>query len=276
MLTFRSFGKGNPVFILSGGPGHASFYMDSVAKQISRMDYRAIVVNQYGTDISVKRFDTARVTLPHFVEDIERLRKALGYSSFVLLGHSWGGALAMAYVRTYPNTTRGLILSRSGALSREANDRLTKNIAARLSVSDKAAIKRWDDSLEAGVDENKVLLAQRRIRQVAFTYDRANHQRVIAEVVNTSPFFIQVGNRMFADAWLLHDYQVMSHLKDYAAPVLVLAGKQDVLGIETAQSITASFTTARLVVIDRCGHYPWIDNPAPYFGQIESFLRRLK
>ncbi|RZK35313.1 MAG: hypothetical protein EOO61_12115 [Hymenobacter sp.] len=154
----------------------------------------------------------------------------------------------------------------------EANDRLAKNIAARLSDADKAAMKRWDDSLEAGVDDNKVLLAQRRIRQVAFTYDRANHQRVVNEVVNTSPFFIQVGNRMFADAWLLHDYQVMSHLKDYASPVLVLEGKQDVMSIETAQTITASFSTAHLVLIDRCGHYPWIDNPEPYFAQIESFL----
>jgi proline iminopeptidase len=272
VLTFRSFGKGKPVFILSGGPGHASFYMDSVAKRISQMGYRAIVVNQYGTDTSVQRFDTARVTLPHFVEDIERLRKALGYSSFTLLGHSWGGALAMAYVRTYPKTTSGLILSCSGAFSMEANDRLAKNIAARLTDADKAAMKRWDDSLEAGVDDNKVLLAQRRIRQVAFTYDRANHQRVVNEVVNTSPFFIQVGNRMFADAWLLHDYQVMSHLKDYASPVLVLEGKQDVMSIETAQAITASFSTAHLVLIDRCGHYPWIDNPEPYFSQIESFL----
>ncbi|MFD2935319.1 hypothetical protein [Spirosoma flavum] len=39
LLTFRSFGKGKPVFILSGGPGHTSFYMDSVAKRISQMGY---------------------------------------------------------------------------------------------------------------------------------------------------------------------------------------------------------------------------------------------
>lgn len=274
VLTFRSFGKGKPVFILSGGPGHASFYMDSVAKRISQMGYRAIVINQYGTDASVQRFDTARVTLPHFVEDIERLRKALGYASFTLLGHSWGGSLAMAYVRTYPRTTNGLILSCSGAFGLEASDRMAKNITARLSEADKAAMKRWDDSLEADVDQNRVMLAQRRIRQVAFTYDRANHQRLINEIVNTSPFFIQVGNRMFADAFVLHDYQVLSHLKDYPSPVLVLDGKQDVLGIETIQLIVSSFSNAQLVLIDQCGHYPWIDNPVPYFNQIESFLRK--
>ena len=236
------------------------------------MGYRAIVVNQYGTDASIQRFDTARVTLPQFIDDVERLRKFLGYSSFVLLGHSWGGILAMAYVKTYPKTTSGLILSCSGALSTETNNRLLKNIADRLSDADKAAIKQWDDSLEAGVDEKRVLLAQRRIRQVAYTYDRANHQRLINEIVNTSPFFIQVGNRMFADAWLLHDYQVMSHLKNYPSPVLVLDGKQDVMGIETAQFITSSFSTARLVLIDECGHYPWIDNPKPYFRAIDSFI----
>ena len=118
------------------------------------------------------------------------------------------------------------------------------------------------------------MLAQRRIRQVVFTSDRANHQRLINEVVNTSPFFTQVGNRMFADAWLLHNYQVMKHLKDYPSPVLVVEGKQDVMSEETAQLIASSFSTAQLALIDQCGHYPWIDNPQPYFDRIESFLRK--
>ena len=91
---------------------------------------------------------------------------------------------------------------------------------------------------------------------MAFTYDRANHQRVINEVFTTSPFFIRVGNRMFADAWLLYDYQVTHHLIDYASPVLVLEGKQDVMSVETAQYVTSSFSTAHLVLIDRSGHYP--------------------
>lgn len=180
----------------------------------------------------------------------------------------------MAYVRTYPKTTSGLILSCSGAFGMETSDRMAKNISARLSDANKAAMKRWDDSLEADVDEKRVMLAQRRIRQVAFTYDRTNHQRLINEIVNTSPFFIQVGNRMFADAFVHHDYQVMSHLKDYPSPVLVLDGKQDVLGIETTQLIVSSFSNAQLVLIDQCGHYPWIDNPEPYFSQIESFLSK--
>lgn len=180
----------------------------------------------------------------------------------------------MAYVRTYPQTTSGLILSCSGAFGIEASDRMTKNIAARLSDADNAAMRSWDDSLEAGVDEKRVRLAQRRIRQVAFTYDRANHQRLIDEIVNTSPFFIQVGNRLFADVFIHHDYQIMNHLKAYPSAVLVLDGKQDVLGIETTQLVVASFSNARLVLIDQCGHYPWIDNPTPYFDQIESFLNR--
>lgn len=273
ILTFRSFGNGRPVLILAGGPGHASFYMDSVAKKISLMGYRAIVVNQYGTDSAVLRFDTARITLPQFVEDIERLRKFLGYSSFVLLGHSWGGTLAMAYVEKYPTTTSGLILSCSGAFGKEPNNRLMKNIDERLLPSDKAAINAWYDSLEAGIDEKRVALEQRRIRQIAFSYSRNNHQRIVNEIVNTSPFFIQVGNRMFADVWIHHDYTVMSHLKTYPSPVLVLEGRQDVMSVETAQLIQSCFTKAQLTIIEQCGHYPWVDNPTPYFAQIKSFLK---
>ncbi len=105
ILTFRSFGEGKPVLLLAGGPGLASFYLDPVARRIAQMGYRAVVVNQYGTDSSVHSFDTTRITLPQFVNDIERLRKHLGYPSFTLFGHSWGGVLAMAYVEKYSATT---------------------------------------------------------------------------------------------------------------------------------------------------------------------------
>ena len=274
VLTFRSFGRGKPVFMLSGGPGHASFYLDPVAKQISRMGYRAIVINQYGTDTTIHRFDTTRITLPQFVNDIERLRKHLGYQSVILLGHSWGGQLAMAYAETFPHATHGLILSCASAFGKEPNERLMRNLDARLLLSDKAAITSWNDSLDAGVDEKRVMVEQRRIRQVAFTYNRANHQRLVNEVVNTSPFFSQVGNRMFADVFIQNDYSVMNRLKTYPAPVLVLEGRQDIMSVETAKYIQSCFSNAQLAIIEQCGHYPWIDNPIPYFTQIKTFLEQ--
>jgi proline iminopeptidase len=274
ILTFRAFGKGKPVFILSGGPGHASFYLDPVARQISQMGYQAIVINQYGTDTTIHNFDSTRVTLPQFVDDIERLRKHLGFKSFVLLGHSWGGTLAMAYVEKYPQTTSGLILSCSSAFGKEPNDRLMKNLDARLLPSDKAAMNGWYDSVSTGHSDKRIMLEQRRIRQVAFTYDRANHQRLIDEVVNTSPFNPEVGNRMFADAWVLHEYPVMNNLKKYPSPVLVLEGRQDIMSVETAQFIQSCFSNAQLQIIEQCGHYPWIDNPEPYFQEIKLFLSK--
>ncbi|MES2731186.1 MAG: alpha/beta fold hydrolase [Bacteroidota bacterium] len=274
ILTFRAFGKGKPVFILSGGPGHASFYLDPVAEQISQMGYQAIVINQYGTDTTIHHFDSTRVTLPQFVDDIERLRKHLGFESVVLLGHSWGGTLAMSYVEKYPHTTSGLILSCSSAFGKEPNDRFMKNLDARLLPADKAAINGWYDSVSVGMSDKRIMLEQRRIRQVAFTYDRANHQRLIDEVVNTSPFNPEVGNRMFADAWVLHEYPVMKNLKKYPSPVLVLEGRQDIMSVETSQFIQSCFSNAQLVIIEQCGHYPWIDNPKPYFQEIKLFLSK--
>ena len=207
--------------------------------------------------------------MPQFVDDIERLRKHLGYTSFTLLGHSWGGTLAMAYVEKYPNTTNGLILSCSSALGKEPNERLLKNIEARLLPSDKAAIDAWSDSSSVGVSEKRIAL-QRRLRQVAFTYNRANSQRLIREVVNTSPSYSQVGNRMFGDVWIHHDYPLMKQLKKYPSAVLVLEGKQDVMSVETAQLIQSCFSNAQLSIIDQCGHYPGLIT-LPYF---KSFLKQ--
>lgn len=51
--------------------------------------------------------------LARFVEEVEQVRKGLDLSkdNFYLLGHSWGGILAMQYSLKYQDNLKGLIIS---------------------------------------------------------------------------------------------------------------------------------------------------------------------
>jgi pimeloyl-ACP methyl ester carboxylesterase len=137
-LHYQTMGRGEPVLILSGGPGASSVYLEPVFIAVAHRA-RAILLEQRGTGRSVlTRTDSTTLTLRLAVEDIEALRKRLGVEKLTLLGHSWGGQLAMAYTVAYPTCVHALVLVGSAGagpgLGKEISQKL-KSVADRVRSS---------------------------------------------------------------------------------------------------------------------------------------------
>src|SRR5947209_10706483 len=113
-LHYDTFGNGDPVLVLSGGPGFAAAYMLPVARHIGQA-HRAVLLDQRGTGQShVDAYDAKTINLAAFVADIEALREQLGAETLAIVGHSWGGMLAMSYAAAHPGRVGTLILVDSG------------------------------------------------------------------------------------------------------------------------------------------------------------------
>ena len=56
------------------------------------------------------------------------------------------------------------------------------------------------------------------------------------------------------------------------APSLVLHGRQDPIPLESSEAVARGMK-APLVVLDDCGHVPYVEQPAALFGAIDGFLR---
>jgi proline iminopeptidase len=67
-------------------------------------------MDQRGCGRSVPRGRLAHNTTSALVDDIDAVRRHLGISQWLLLGGSWGVALALAYAQAYPDHVLGLIL----------------------------------------------------------------------------------------------------------------------------------------------------------------------
>ena len=103
---------GNPsgpaVLFLHGGPGagagavHRRFFDPS--------HWRLVIYDQRGAGRSRPLGGLEANTTPDLVEDIERLRRHLGVSKFLLFGGSWGSTLALAYAQAHPDRVAGLVL----------------------------------------------------------------------------------------------------------------------------------------------------------------------
>jgi proline iminopeptidase len=103
-LYYHTYGqKGEPVVLLSGGPGSNCMQEEGVAIALSAK-YTCYLLEQRGTGLSQPRvLDSTTITVKNAEDDITLLIRHLHYNQVILYGHSWGGMLGLSYAVHHPN-----------------------------------------------------------------------------------------------------------------------------------------------------------------------------
>ncbi len=101
------------VLLLHGGPAMTHEYFEAFDSWFPGAGIEFYYYDQLGSFYSDHPEDDDLWTVPRFVEEVEQVRQALGLDkdNFYLLGHSWGGILAMEYALKYQAHLKGLIVS---------------------------------------------------------------------------------------------------------------------------------------------------------------------
>src|SRR5919199_414280 len=117
--TFRVWTKrigNNPtmkLLLLHGGPGCTHEYFEASDSYLPAAGIEYYYYDQLGSLYSDQPEDPELWETPRFVEEVEQVRQALKLDkdNFYLLGHSWGGILALEYAFKYQQHLKGLIIS---------------------------------------------------------------------------------------------------------------------------------------------------------------------
>ncbi|HXB94649.1 MAG TPA: proline iminopeptidase-family hydrolase [Puia sp.] len=101
------------VLLLHGGPGATHELFECFENFLPEEGIEFIYYDQLESWYSDRPNDSSLWTTDHFVEEVEQVRQGLGLTkdNFYLLGHSWGGILAMEYALKYQANLKGLIIS---------------------------------------------------------------------------------------------------------------------------------------------------------------------
>ena len=169
----------NMVFV-HGGPGDNSSSFRKMAKQLSS-DFRVTLFDFRGCGLSTRNLATKDLTIPNYVNDIKELLDHLEIDSSILLGHSFGGAIAVEFASIYPNRIKQLILSNpfTSGLTAQKN-RFEQSYKLALDENDTIKINAYDqwlagDSItiwdEAKMLDSRLLWHNPKIANRAFTYN---------------------------------------------------------------------------------------------------------
>lgn len=268
-LHYRAAGSGTPVVFLSGGPGFDVDYMIPVADFVPA-SYRRVFYEQRGTGRS--RLDTVteqNMTLRHVVEDLEALRVHLERERLFLVGHSWGGMLAMAYAAAYPDKVDRMILIGPGGPTLEFTSWFNDNIRMRLRPEDLEAQRKWSEAPQRGVDPDKAGLENMKAISPGYFFER-DKGLAFASQLPDGVYKAQVNRLLFAD--MTRSYDLRPNLRKVTRPVLIVQGHQDPIGDKTAEDIHASITSSVLQYINQCGHFPWIEQPEQFRRIMSEFF----
>ena len=119
-LHYRIFGNGGPlIVVLAGGPGGDPSYLKPVVDHLSTRSL-CVLLEQRGTGRSkLVTYSEKTINFQSYLDDLEALRKHLNQPKLFLVGHSWGGMLALAYAGTYPDRVRAVISIDAGPIAEE-------------------------------------------------------------------------------------------------------------------------------------------------------------
>jgi proline iminopeptidase len=269
-----SFGSGpDTVFCLNGGPGLPCDYLREAHSCLVDQDYRVVAFDQLGTGASDRPTDTALWTIGRYVEETETVRKALGLGKVHMLGHSWGGWLAIDYALTYPESLKTLILEDTVA---DMPHLILELERLRAALGSETVAMMQKHEARGSIDHPEYLAAITLLnyRHVCRLSDWPAPVKRSLDDWNMEPYSTMQGPNEFLYIGNLKDWNRVPDLPKITVPVLITCGEHDELTPACALRMKLNLPDAQLSVIDNASHMPFYENPDGYYPVLVDFLAR--
>jgi proline iminopeptidase len=262
---------GPPVLVLHGGPGldHTVFgnYLDPLAD-----GYRLVLVDQRAQGRSDRDVDPHSWTLHQMARDVSAVAADLGTERYAVLGHSYGGFVALQHAVDAPGAAAATVVSNGLASSR-----WLAGLARELETFEPAELRAqvagsWEREASVATEREAAALLS---DQLPFHFRDPRDPRIeeLRAGLRETRFAPDVLRHFASTSY--GGIDVEDRLGEVCQPVLVLAGRYDrICGVAGAQAMAERLPAGELVVFDNSGHLPYVEEPRRYLEVVRRFLDR--
>lgn len=257
----RVIGQGYPLAMMHGGPGsdHVSLLSLKGLSDSFTLIYYDHRCNGRSTGPELDTMNWVNLTA-----DAEALRKYLGFERWGVIGHSFGGMVALEYALRYPTSLSHLILLDSGASAFWVQENVPELLTRRGYRKKTVEASRRYFTGEVSPQE----LFRTKLRIMHAYYYRFNPFKMILKKrsKSNSQAFI------YGFSTLLKGWNVMGRLNEIQTPTLILAGRHDFIFPPEHQALVADrLPNARLEIIEKAGHSA-SEQPKEIIRLIKDFI----
>ncbi len=268
-LFVKVMGQGYPLLLMHGGPAldHSTLLpLQPLADQFTLIFY------DHRCNGRSEGAEVSSMTFENLTADADALRQALGFDQWAVLGHSFGGNVALEYALRYPQNLSHLVLMNTGGDQWWVNQNAPEILAKRgYSASAVQAARRFYNGQLAPGEFLPTLM-----KFMTAYYYHDSRLAVVKDLVSGHMPKTRPEALIFGYSQLLQSWTVMDRLGEIQVPTLVIAGRYDFLFPPEHQAILADrLPNAHLAIIERAGHSPHAERSAEVIQAVKNFLAKV-
>jgi len=265
------------VLLLHGGPGATHEYFEAFDSYFPGAGIEYYYYDQLGSAYSDQPDDARLLDVARFVEEVEQVRRALklDHDNFYLLGHSWGGILAMEYALKYQQHLKGLIISNMMSSIPAYNRYAEKVLMPQMDPAALAEAKRLE-AAKAFDDPRYMALLQPHYEQHILRMPMAQWpdpvNRAFAKL-NKKVYVPMQGPSELGASGLLLDWDRTADLAKIKVPTLVIGARYDTMDPAFMEMMSKRLPHGQYLYCPQGSHMAMYDDQSTYVPGVISFLR---
>jgi proline iminopeptidase len=266
-LFVKVIGHGYPLVLMHGGPGadHASMLAFQPCA-----DHFTLVFYDHRCNGRSEGAAVSSMTWDNLTADAEALRQALGFDKWAVLGHSFGGMVALEYALRYPQSLSHLLLLDTCGDTWWVQQNAPEILAKRGYSS--ATVRTAQRFYNGQIEPNEFMPSM--IKLARAYYHHLSPLVLAHEIVTVG---MRTKSRpeaqIFAFSQLLKGWTVMDRLSEIKVPTLVMAGRDDFqFPPEHQAALAAGIANARLEIVERAGHNAPTERSAEVIQAVRDFM----
>ena len=265
------------VLLLNGGPGGTHECFESFESFFPAEGIEFIYYDQLGCDNSDNPKDETMWDLPRFVEEVEQVRIALHLDkdNFYLLGHSWGGILAMQYALKYQQNLKGLVISNMMSSCPDYGKYADNVLAKQMSPDVLAEVRSIEAKKDFGNPRYMELLIpnfyEKHILRAPYAAWPDPILRMFSKL-NQSLYVTMQGPSEFGIAGNLEKWDVKSQLKTLKVPTLTIGVKYDTMDPEHMKWMSKEVQNGSFLYCPNGSHCALYDDQEIYMAGLTKFI----
>jgi pimeloyl-ACP methyl ester carboxylesterase len=262
LIAGRRAGEGPPVLLLHGGPGLSFEYLRDLAEELAEENDVAWYQQRGQAPSAVAGPHTVATD----VDDAGRVLDALGWETAYVVGHSWGGHLALHVAEAMPDRLLGVLaVDPLGAIGDGRWPEFDEEMLRRTPESLRARAQELDElAMKGAADDAMALEAMRLVWPAYFADPEAAPP--MPELTMASERTGEMVPSINADLPKLE-----AGLPEIRVPVGFVHGSRSPMPLEASTDAAERIPGAWVDVVEGAGHFVWVEAP----GAVRASLRRL-
>ncbi|KAB7530353.1 alpha/beta fold hydrolase [Flagellimonas olearia] len=259
-----------PILLLTGGPGNSYRQLEAMATMLQK-DFRVILPEQRGTGKSIPTpLDSTTITVEKVTNDLSLLLNELKIKKITVIGHSWGGMLAMGLAANFPEQVKKLILVSPGPHKdvKDGFEILTANYNHSFSSVELNRLN-YLNGLALGDNLDSIQQVElRKLSRRPYFYIKPVPDSIFQKIssdrnLRTTEILVKEITR---------SYNISKKLKKYSGEFYVITGRQDLASF-CSYDLKVDIPSIILHWIEESGHFPMYERPDRFY---EILLKTLE